>query len=93
VAGDRLVHRIVDDFGHQMMEPALVGAADIHPRPAANRLQSFQNLDVLGGIIFSEFHARRVEQIGHSANIQRVGVGASRSGMGCAYDHNIWTEL
>ena len=47
MAGDHLVHRIVDDLGRQMMQGAFVGAADIHARPLADRLQPFENLDIL----------------------------------------------
>ena len=50
VAGQRLVHGIVDHFGEQMMQRLLVGAADIHAGAAAHRLEPFQNLDVLGGV-------------------------------------------
>ncbi len=50
VAGQRLVHRIVDHLGEQVMQRLLVGAADIHAGPAAHRLQALQHLDVLGGV-------------------------------------------
>ena len=50
MAGQRLVHGVVDHFGEQMMQRLLVGAADIHAGAAAHRLEPFQNLDVLGGI-------------------------------------------
>ena len=46
MAGHRLVHRIVDDLGEEMVQRLLVGAADIHARPPAHRLQPFQYLDV-----------------------------------------------
>ena len=39
VAGDRLVHRIVDHFGKEMMERVRIGPAHIHARPPAHRLQ------------------------------------------------------
>ena len=94
MAGDRLVHRIVEDFGHEVMEPALVGAADIHAGAAANRLEPFQNLDVLGGIAVAGFRGRRVEEIGHGANIRRVGVPASRMRYGVrSVTTRYWTEL
>ena len=57
VAGDRLVHRIVEDLGHEVVQSALVGAADIHAGPAADRLQPFEDLDVLGGIAVGEVSA------------------------------------
>ncbi len=46
----RLVHGVVDDFGKQMMQRLLVGAADIHAGPAAHRLEAFEHLDIPGGI-------------------------------------------
>ena len=46
VARQRLVHGVVDDFGEQMMQRLLVGAADIHAGPAAHRLEAFQHLDI-----------------------------------------------
>ena len=33
-----LIHRVVDDFGRQMVISALVNPADIHPRPQAHGL-------------------------------------------------------
>ncbi len=50
VAGHRLVHRIVEHFGEQVMQRALVGAADIHARTPAHRLEPLQHLD-RGGVI------------------------------------------
>ena len=50
VAGQRLVHRVVDDFGEQVMQRLFVGAADIHARAAPDRLQPFQDLNVARGI-------------------------------------------
>ena len=50
VARQRLVHRIVDDLGEQMMQRLFVGAADIHAGATAHRLQAFENLDVGGGV-------------------------------------------
>ena len=50
VAGQRLVHRVVDHLGKQVMQRLLVGAADVHAGPPAHRLQALQHLDVLGGV-------------------------------------------
>ena len=46
VAGYRLIHRIVDDFREQMVQRLLVGAPDIHARPAPHGFQTLENLDV-----------------------------------------------
>ncbi len=51
VAGHRLVDRVVDDLDDQVVEAALIGAADVHPRPAAHRLQALEDLDVAGGVV------------------------------------------
>ena len=51
MAGDRLVHCVVEHFGGQVVQRRLVGAADIHAGPAADRLQPLQDLDVLGGVV------------------------------------------
>ena len=50
VAGQRLVHGVVDHLGEQVMQRLLVGAADIHAGPPPHRLQTLQHLDVLGGV-------------------------------------------
>ena len=50
VAGQRLVHGVVDHFREQMMQRLLVGAADIHAGAAAHRLEPLQHLDMLGGV-------------------------------------------
>ena len=77
MAGHRLVHGVVEHLGGEMMQAALVGAADIHAGAAADRLQPFEDLDVLGRIAVGGFCSRGVEQIGHGANITRDQVGAS----------------
>ena len=46
VAGDRLVHAVVDHLGEEVMQRLLVGAADIHARPPADRLEPLEDLDV-----------------------------------------------
>ena len=52
VAGDRLVHGVVEHLGEEVMQGLLVGAADIHAGAPAHRLQPFQHLDVGSGIAF-----------------------------------------
>jgi hypothetical protein len=52
MAGDRLVHRVVEHFGGEMVQRALVGPADIHAGAAAHRLQPLQHLD-RGGVIIA----------------------------------------
>ena len=53
VARHRFVHRIVHDFGGQVVQGPFVRAADIHAGPAPHRFEPFQDFDVLGGVAFS----------------------------------------
>ena len=46
-ARQRLVHRVVHDFIHQMVQAALVRRADIHARPLAHGLKPFENLNLV----------------------------------------------
>ncbi len=46
VAGERLVHGVVDHLGEEVMQRLLVGAADIHAGPPAHRLEPLQHFDM-----------------------------------------------
>ena len=86
VAGNRFVHRIVEDFGGEVVQRRLVGAADIHAGPAAHRLQPLQYLDVLGGVGVGATRAGITEEIVHpvfpwkGAQASRRCVGGAREG-------------
>ena len=45
MACDRLVHRIVEHLGGEMVQRPLIGTADVHARTPAHRLQPLQHLD------------------------------------------------
>ena len=75
VAGDRLVHGIVHHLGEEVMHRLLVGAADIHARPAADRLQPLQHLDVGGGVARRRRSQRRGCARRASARGRRSGFG------------------
>ena len=77
MAGDGLVHRVVDHLGGQVMQAAFVGAADIHAGAAADRLQPLENLNILGRIAVGRFGDGWVEKIRHGANIAWDGARAS----------------
>ena len=77
MTGNGLVHRVVEHLGGEVMQSALVGAADIHAGPAANRFQAFEDLDILRGIAVCGSRDRRVEKVGHGANIGLAKVTAS----------------
>ncbi len=50
VACDGFVHRVVEHFGHKVMERAFIGAADIHAGAFADGFQPFEHLD-RGGVV------------------------------------------
>ena len=52
VTGDRLVHRVIDDFREQVMQRFLVRAADVHAGPPADRLEPLEHLDIGSRIVF-----------------------------------------
>ncbi len=64
VARDRLVHCVVQQLGHEMVQGALVGAADVHARAPSDRLQPLQHLDVLRRVVAC-LGGRVLEEIGH----------------------------
>jgi hypothetical protein len=70
MAGHGLVHRIVDHLGEEVVQGALIGAADIHARPPAHRLQTFEHLDRRGV----------VAGLGERAVARRLGLFAHRPG-------------
>ena len=65
VAGDRLVHRIVDDLGGEVVERAVVGAADVHAGAAADGLEAFEHLDRGGVVAVGRGSSGGGKQVGH----------------------------
>ena len=87
MAGDRLVHGIVEHFGDEVMQGALVGAADIHAGAAADGLQPLQDLDILGGIAGARFTGVGiVEQIRHGD--RTIGTASRPDKLSAAVDAN-----
>ncbi len=87
--GDRLVHGVVEHFGGEMVQRALVGAADIHAGPAPHRLEPFQDLDVLGGIAGRlRLAGEIVEEVGHAIPYEIHHTVATE-----AVHHNIWSNF
>ena len=50
VAGHGLVDGVVDDLPHQVVEARGTGGPDVHARPLADRIEAFEDGDVLGRI-------------------------------------------
>ena len=59
LAGERLVDGVVDDLVDEVVEAPRAGRADVHPGPEPDRLEAFQDRDVLCGVI----------RLGHAAQI------------------------
>jgi hypothetical protein len=72
VARHRLVHGVVEHLGHQMVQGALIGAADIHARTLAHGLQPLQHLDG-GGIVALRLVVSGKEVIRHGAALSCGG--------------------
>ncbi len=68
MARHRLVHRVVDHLGEEVVERLLVGAADIHAGPAPHRLQPLQHLDRRGVVA----GLRRVHGRGHGDGLRAL---------------------
>ena len=54
--GQRLVDGVIDDLVHQVVQPALVGRADVHARAAAHGLQPLQHLYLALVIVVLSVH-------------------------------------
>ena len=57
VAGHRLVDAVVDDLEDEVVEAALVRAADVHTGAAPDRLQALEDLDIARGVFGFDFSA------------------------------------
>ena len=53
-----LIHGVVEQLPHQVMQAGAVNPADIHAGPFADRLQALQNRDVFGRITMLGCHVR-----------------------------------
>ena len=76
--GDGLVHGVIENFGDEVMQAALIGSADIHAGAATNRFQPLEYLDVFRGIVRFGLRGRRIEKVRHGANITRAKFSSSR---------------
>lgn len=77
VACDGLVHGVVDDFGKEVVQRLLVGAANIHAGPHAHRFQPFEHADRRGTVIVT---GRRHGRWGGG-----VVTAATAAGFGCTF--------
>ncbi len=78
MAGERLVHGVVDHLGEQVVQRLLVGAADVHAGPPAHRLEPFQHLDVAWRC--SRPRRRRCARAAWRTALARPGRCAERAG-------------
>jgi hypothetical protein len=92
-----LVHGVVDHLGEQVMERLLVGAADIHTRPPAHRLEAFQHIDIVSGVGSTIAIAGRFRTLQRRARRGRLGEQVSGSRLllcrGCGLGHAVPMRL
>ena len=50
-AGQRFVDRVVDDFVDEMVQAGRTGRPDVHRRALPNRLESLEDLDLVGAVV------------------------------------------
>ena len=90
VAGDRLVHGVVDHLGEQVMHGVGVGPADIHAGPSPDRLQSFKHLD-RGGVVLALAGRSRISAASSVCGaVRRRRTGHRSCGLFFSGDSN-WT--
>ena len=64
-AGHHFVDRVVDHFGHQVVQPADVPVADVHARPLADVLQIAHVVAHLADFVFGAVVFVAVRVVGH----------------------------
>ncbi len=93
VAGDRLVHGIVEHLGEEVVHRGLVGAADIHAGAPAHGLQPLQHFDRGGGVFrrlarlagggrraLARRAAEKIIAVGHAGDLSAIrGARTSRA--------------
>src|ERR1044071_6770859 len=66
-ARERLVNRVVNNLVDEMVQARLASRPDIHGGPLPNRLEAFENLDLVGAVVVDRsvpIRARRCRSIG-----------------------------
>ena len=72
VARERLVDRVVDHLGDQVVQASLAGRADVHARPLADGLETLEHLDV-AGVVRGVRGAGEVRDGGGGERLGRLG--------------------
>ena len=62
MAGHRFVHRVVENFGGEVMQGAVIRTADIHAGAATDGFQPLQHLD-RGGIVIAVASGHLFKQV------------------------------
>ena len=82
VARHRLVDGVVDDLPDQVVETGQTGGADVHARPLADRVETLEDLDVLGAVVGGWLLGNwRGVGVGHAVPRSVQGRGAGGSGL------------
>ena len=80
VAGQGLIDRVVDEFENEVVQAPLARIADVHARPLAHGLQTFEDLDLIDPVGLFDFlhgHAK-----GGRCRVWNIAACAFRSWLG-----------
>ena len=81
VAGERLVDRVVDDLLDEVVQAARTGRADVHAGPLADRLETFEDLDVPAP--YESFGSSRGGRSGDVMKVVAPAVGSGGASTRC----------
>ncbi len=73
-AGQRFVNRVVDNLVDEMMQTRRTRRTDVHRRPFANGLESFEYFDLVGAVVVGRAVAICRARRRRIACLERVGL-------------------
>src|ERR1043166_2602218 len=76
--GEMFVDRIVEHLENHMVQAALIGVADVHPRAFPDRFQPFELIDLRCVVLLQFVDDRNLALASFRARIFVVGIGENR---------------
>jgi hypothetical protein len=75
---EMFVDRIVEHLKNHVVQAALIGVADVHPRAFPDRFQPFELIDLRGAVLLQFVDDRNLALASFRARIFVVGIGENR---------------